>query len=130
MTPRLRLRQVGFEDTTGIRKIKMEPTVQKTQLYVLLVPVSPARDVGLTHCRYGSPSFSDIKDSFQTRYIRSSIPRCTPSAAPCRDEYVFAVTARDPGSLTLAPPGQIKITNRLNSTEGYLGVSVLPTWYT
>jgi hypothetical protein len=34
LTPRLRLRQVSFEDTTGIRKIKMEPVVQKTQLYV------------------------------------------------------------------------------------------------
>lgn len=31
-TPRLRLRQVEIGDTTGIRRIKMEPTVQKTQL--------------------------------------------------------------------------------------------------
>lgn len=36
---------------------------------------------------------------------------------------MFAVTARDPGSVTLGPPGQIKITNRINSTEGYLGKS-------
>ena len=41
--------------------------------------------------------------------------------APCREEYVFAITAREPSALVVGPPGQIKITNRISSTEGYLG---------
>ncbi|ODN99137.1 hypothetical protein I350_07293 [Cryptococcus amylolentus CBS 6273] len=89
-TPRLRLRQVEVGDTTGIRRIKMEPSVQKTQLY-------------------GSPSMSDIKESFQNRYVRS------------REEYVFAITAVDPSLIEIKPPGNIKITNRITSAEGYLG---------
>lgn len=50
------------------------------------------------------------------------------SSAPCREEYVFAVTARDPASITIGPAGQIKITNRLNSAEGYLGVFQYLHW--
>jgi hypothetical protein len=74
--------------------------------------------------RYGSPSMSDIKESFQTRYIRSSMPRIVPTPdTTCREEFVFAITAKEPGSLTIGPPGQIKITNRINSTDGYLGKS-------
>lgn len=69
---------------------------------------------------------SDIKESFQTRYIRSSMPRIVPSyETNCREEYVFAITAREPASLTIGPPGQIKITNRINSTDGYLGMCPL-----
>ncbi|ADV23907.1 hypothetical protein I305_02608 [Cryptococcus gattii E566] len=98
-TPRLRLRQVDIGDTTGIRRIKMEPTVQKTQLY-------------------GSPSISDIKESFQNRYIRS------------RDEYVFAITALDPSSLIIKPAGNIRITNRLTSAEGYIGNIALSLTFT
>ncbi|KIR71681.1 hypothetical protein I310_04358 [Cryptococcus deuterogattii CA1014] len=101
-TPRLRLRQVEIGDTTGIRRIKMEPTVQKTQLY-------------------GSPSISDIKESFQNRYIRSSIPRGASTATKYRDEYVFAITALDPSSLIIKPAGNIRIINRLTSAEGYIG---------
>ncbi|WVQ74316.1 hypothetical protein IAR50_003914 [Cryptococcus sp. DSM 104548] len=89
-TPRLRLRQVEMGDTTGIRRIKMEPSVQKTQLY-------------------GSPSISDIKESFQNRYIRS------------RDEYVFAITAVDPSTIEVKPPGNVRITNRMTTADGYLG---------
>jgi hypothetical protein len=116
LTPRLKLRQVGYGDTTGIRKIKMEPIVQKTQLSVFIY-----LSVRNADCRYGSPSFSDIKESFQTRYIRSSMPRILPHGQ-CREEYVFAITAREsPSTIVVGPPGQIKITNRINSTEGYLG---------
>lgn len=73
---------------------------------------------------------SDIKDSFQTRYIRSSMPRITPAPGTettCREEYVFAITAKESGGLTIGPPGQIKITNRINSTDGYLGEFSNPT---
>ncbi|WVO24640.1 uncharacterized protein IAS62_006008 [Cryptococcus decagattii] len=101
-TRRLRLRQVDIGDTTGIRRIKMEPTVQKTQLY-------------------GSPCISDIKESFLNRYIRSSIPRVGSTATKYRDEYVFAITAVDPSSLVIKPAGNIRITNRLTSAEGYIG---------
>jgi hypothetical protein len=50
------------------------------------------------------------------------MPRILPyGEAACREEYVFAITAREPGSIALGPPGQIKITNRISSIEGYLG---------
>nr|XP_031858411.1 uncharacterized protein CI109_006174 [Kwoniella shandongensis]KAA5525483.1 hypothetical protein CI109_006174 [Kwoniella shandongensis] len=102
-TPRLRLRQVEVGDTTGIRRIKMEPIVQRTQLY-------------------GSPSISDIKESFQNRYIRSSIPRINVMhGGKGRGEYVFAITAIDPSTITVKPPGNLKIPNRISTAEGYLG---------
>ncbi|WVQ84752.1 hypothetical protein IAT38_006909 [Cryptococcus sp. DSM 104549] len=111
-TPRLRLRQVETGDTTGIRRIKMEPSVQKTQLY-------------------GSPSIQDIKESFQNRYIRSSIPRTSvTSDRKYREEYVFALTALDPTSLTVKPPGDIRISNRITSAEGYIGNIALSLSYT
>jgi hypothetical protein len=51
------------------------------------------------------------------------MPRILPHGQ-CREEYVFAITAREnPSTITIGPPGQIKITNRINSTEGYLGES-------
>jgi hypothetical protein len=55
------------------------------------------------------------------------MPRILPyGPAQCREEYVFAITAREsPSTIVVGPPGQIKITNRINSTEGYLGK--LPT---
>jgi hypothetical protein len=61
------------------------------------------------------------------------MPRIMPyGPANFREEYVFAITAKDPGSgvIQVGPPGQIKITNRINSTEGYLGESRLQsvTW--
>ncbi|KAK8849737.1 hypothetical protein IAR55_005072 [Kwoniella newhampshirensis] len=103
VTPRLKLRQVEVGDTTGIRRIKMEPIVQKTQLY-------------------GSPSISDIKESFQNRYIRSSIPRIAITrGGKGRGEHIFAITARDPASITIRPPAGLKIPNRIASAEGYLG---------
>jgi hypothetical protein len=47
------------------------------------------------------------------------------SGTQCREEYVFAITAREsPSTIVVGPPGQIKITNRINSTEGYLGQSL------
>ncbi|AAW45686.2 hypothetical protein CNBH1830 [Cryptococcus deneoformans B-3501A] len=111
-TPRLRLRQVEVGDTTGIRRIKMEPTVQRTQLY-------------------GSPSISDIKESFQNRYIRSSIPRASTSTdTKYREEYVFAITALDPSSLAIKPAGNVRITNRLTSAEGYIGNIALSLLFT
>ncbi|KLT45123.1 hypothetical protein CC85DRAFT_256134 [Cutaneotrichosporon oleaginosum] len=100
-TPRLVLRQVGLGDTTAIRRIKMEPVVQKTQLY-------------------GSPAAADIRDSFQRRYVASSIPALDRGGA-WRDEWVFAITAKDPPSLKLAPGTNLRITNRLKDAEGYLG---------
>nr|ODN90943.1 hypothetical protein L204_05782 [Cryptococcus depauperatus CBS 7855] len=89
-TPRLKLRQVEIGDTTGIRKIKVEPSVQKTQLY-------------------GSPSMSEIKEFFQSRYVRS------------REEYVFAITVLEPSSLVVKPPENIRISNRITNAEGYIG---------
>jgi hypothetical protein len=51
------------------------------------------------------------------------MPRILPHGR-CREEYVFAITAREnPSTIVVGPPGQIKITNRINSTEGYLGES-------
>jgi hypothetical protein len=49
------------------------------------------------------------------------MPRILPHEQ-CREEYVFAITAREsPSTIVVGPPGQIKITNRINSTDGYLG---------
>lgn len=81
--------------------------------------------------RYGSPSASDIKDSFQRRYAASryaipengadgSIPRLT-SENVFRDEYIFAITAKEGSGIAVAPAGKVKISNRISSTEGYLG---------
>ncbi|WRT69772.1 uncharacterized protein IL334_006763 [Kwoniella shivajii] len=112
-TPRLLLRQVEINDLTGIRRIKMEPSVQKTQLY-------------------GSPGLSDIKESFLNRYIRSSIPRVPNiymSSQKGRDDYIFAITALNPNSLTIQDPGQIKIANRISKAEGYLGNIALSLSY-
>ena len=56
------------------------------------------------------------------------MPRIMPyGPSSYREEYVFAITDKDPGSgaIQVGPPGQIKITNRINSTEGYLGESRL-----
>jgi hypothetical protein len=51
------------------------------------------------------------------------MPRILPHGQ-CREEYVFAITAREsPSTIVVGPPGQIKITNRINSTDGYLGQS-------
>ncbi|WWC92859.1 uncharacterized protein L201_007820 [Kwoniella dendrophila CBS 6074] len=111
LTPRLRLRQVETGDLTGIRRIKMEPIVQKTQLY-------------------GSPGLSDIKDSFLNRYIRSSIPRISNiSGSKGRDEYIFAITALDPATLKVQDPGQIRISHRISNAEGYLGNIALSLTY-
>ncbi|KAK6908855.1 hypothetical protein I203_102860 [Kwoniella mangroviensis CBS 8507] len=98
ITPRLRLRQCEVGDLTGVRRIKMEPIVQKTQLY-------------------GSPSISDIKDSFLNRYIRS------------RDEYIFAITALNPSELKVQDPGQVRISNRISNADGYLGNIALSFTY-
>ena len=69
-TKRLRLRQVEIEDYEAIKRIKMEPIVQKTQLCAhspwLLFACADRRE-----SRYGSPSSGEVKHSFQNRYIRS-----------------------------------------------------------
>nr|XP_019043466.1 hypothetical protein I302_08044 [Kwoniella bestiolae CBS 10118]OCF22396.1 hypothetical protein I302_08044 [Kwoniella bestiolae CBS 10118] len=101
ITPRLRLRQCEVSDLTGVRRIKTEPIVQKTQLY-------------------GSPGISEIKDSFLTRYIRSRYGR---------DEYIFAITALDPSMLKVQDPGQVRISNRISTAEGYLGNIALSLTY-
>ncbi|WVQ96069.1 hypothetical protein IAU59_003169 [Kwoniella sp. CBS 9459] len=111
VTPRLLLRQVQVGDLTAIRRIKTEPIVQKTQLY-------------------GSPSISDIKESFLNRYIRSAIPRAScMSDRRGRDEFIFAITAINPGEFEVKPPGNIRITNRISSAEGYLGNIALSLEY-
>lgn len=38
-----------------------------------------------------------------------------------RDEYVFAITAKDPSAIKVAPAGSVKISNRITAAEGYLG---------
>ncbi|ORY34669.1 hypothetical protein BCR39DRAFT_513933 [Naematelia encephala] len=103
-TKRLVLRQVEIGDTSAIRRIKMEPIVQKTQLY-------------------GSPSPGEIKDQFQNRYLRSSIPRANSGdiGTSSRQEYVFGVTALDPQSITIQPGGSVRIAHRITSAEGWLG---------
>ncbi|GMK55084.1 hypothetical protein CspeluHIS016_0201400 [Cutaneotrichosporon spelunceum] len=100
-TPRLILRQVSVGDTAAIRRIKTEPVVQRTQLY-------------------GSPAASDIRDSFQRRYVASSIPSLERGTV-WRDEWVFAITARDPASLKIAPGTNLKVASRIKDAEGYLG---------
>ncbi|WVF68525.1 hypothetical protein IAT40_003293 [Kwoniella sp. CBS 6097] len=111
VTPRLRLRQVEVGDLTAIRRIKTEPIVQKTQLY-------------------GSPSISDIKESFLNRYIRSTIPRAScMSDRRGRDEFIFAITAIKSGEFEVKPPGNIRITNRISNAEGYLGNIALSLEY-
>ncbi|BEI97282.1 hypothetical protein CcaverHIS631_0208710 [Cutaneotrichosporon cavernicola] len=100
-TPRLILRQVAVGDTTAIRRIKMEPVVQRTQLY-------------------GSPTASDIRDSFQRRYVASSIPALDRSGA-WRDEWVFAITAKDAPSLKLSAGSNLRVSNRIKDAQGYLG---------
>ncbi|KAL7425172.1 hypothetical protein Q5752_000860 [Cryptotrichosporon argae] len=101
-TERLVLRQVQVGDTAAIRRIKTEPLVNRTQLY-------------------GQPSVFDIRDHFQARYVRSSIPRLSIANEHCRDAYIFAITLQDPSAATLNPPGKVKPANRLTSAEGYIG---------
>nr|XP_018260228.1 uncharacterized protein I303_07145 [Kwoniella dejecticola CBS 10117]OBR82386.1 hypothetical protein I303_07145 [Kwoniella dejecticola CBS 10117] len=110
-TPRLKLRQVEVGDLTGIRRIKTEPIVQKTQLY-------------------GSPGISDIKENFLNRYIRSSIPRVTNiPGSKGRDEFIFAITAIDPSAFKVQEPGSVRISNRIHNAEGYLGNIALSLTY-
>lgn len=39
----------------------------------------------------------------------------------CREQFVFAITAKDPSSICLSPPDKIKPSNQITSAEGYLG---------
>lgn len=59
-----------------------------------------------------------------------SIPRGASTATKYRDEYVFAITALDPSSLIIKPAGNIRITNRLTSAEGYIGNIALSLSFT
>ncbi|RXK37979.1 hypothetical protein M231_04765 [Tremella mesenterica] len=105
-TPRLKLRQVQRGDLTGIRKIKTEPIVQKTQLY-------------------GAPTLGLIQPAFQTRYIRSSIPRITTGhSRGYREEYIFAITALNPDEITLSSGDQLKASNRISDAKGYLAGNI------
>jgi GNAT superfamily N-acetyltransferase len=52
--------------------------------------------------------------------LQSSIPRLTRQSA-WRDDYIFAITVKEGSSLQVAPAGDTKISNRITSTEGYLG---------
>lgn len=38
-----------------------------------------------------------------------------------RDEWVFAITAKDPAAIKVAPAGTVRISNRIQNAEGYLG---------
>lgn len=44
----------------------------------------------------------------------------------CREQFVFAITAKDPSSICLSPPDKIKPSNQITSAEGYLGQSDEP----
>ncbi|WVR07995.1 hypothetical protein IAU60_005038 [Kwoniella sp. DSM 27419] len=66
---------------------------------------------------YGSPSSGDIKDSFLGRYILS------------RAEYIFAITAVNPSDVEVKPAGNLKMANRIHTTEGYLGNIALSLSY-
>ncbi|OCF35172.1 hypothetical protein I316_03214 [Kwoniella heveanensis BCC8398] len=66
---------------------------------------------------YGSPSISDIKEAFLNRYVRSS------------DEFIFAITAINPGEIEVKPPENIKSMNRISNAEGYLGNIALSLEY-
>lgn len=121
-TPRTLLRPVRMGDAVGIKKIKTEPVVQRTQLY-------------------GNPkTLSEIKANFQTRYIASCIPAISRNEyAPqeeedgggvgeghggaWRDEYIWAITVKPgkAGEVQIAPAGEVRLQNRLTSLDGYLG---------
>ncbi|KAK4684973.1 hypothetical protein P7C73_g5189, partial [Tremellales sp. Uapishka_1] len=117
-TLRLVLRQVKIEDLTPIRRIKTEPTVQKTQLYAHF-PHGLHR--ALTNARrYGNIPSGMMKDVFQARYIRSSMPRISPEGH-YRKEFVFAITLKDPSNIIIKPPGQLRVSSRITSAEGYIG---------
>jgi hypothetical protein len=51
------------------------------------------------------------------------MPRLSTDGDKCRDEFVFAITLKDPRSLELGPAHGIRISNRLSSAEGYIGGS-------
>lgn len=60
-----------------------------------------------------------------------SIPRASTSTdTKYREEYVFAITALDPSSLAIKPAGNVRITNRLTSAEGYIGNIALSLLFT
>jgi hypothetical protein len=58
--------------------------------------------------------------SFDLELIANSMPRM--STGGCREAYIFAVTALEPAAIIIHPPGNVRITNRITNTEGYLGV--------
>lgn len=114
-TPRMLLRPVRFGDSIGIKKIKTEPIVQKTQLY-------------------GTPrSIQEIKANFQTRYIASNIPAIsreeyTPDGEVAeggawRDEFIWAITVKPgkTGEVKILPAGEVRLQNRLTNLDGYVG---------
>jgi hypothetical protein len=51
----------------------------------------------------------------------ASIPRLTTDTH--RPQYTFAITAKDPPSIDLKAPGQIKLTSRIKAADGYIGMS-------
>lgn len=69
-----------------------------------------------------------IRDSFQTRYVRTSMPRAdsssSTSSASLRTEYVFAIALKDPASVQIGNGVGVSILNRLRNAEGYLGQSI------
>lgn len=117
-TPRVLLRPVRFGDSVGIKKIKTDPVVQKTQLY-------------------GTPrTLQEIKANFQTRYIASCIPATSrdeyapdgedgedAQGGAWRDEYIWAITVK-PGKaaeVKILPAGEVRLQNRLTNLDGYVG---------
>lgn len=97
------------DDLSGIAKIKTDPVVQKTQLY-------------------GEPTESDCKIFFLNRYIRSSIPRIsvTGSNPSVRQDYIFAITLKNPEKMELQTKPDLSLKNRLNNAEGYIGERAFP----
>lgn len=103
-TPRLLLRQVTPSDIPAIKRIKLEPSVQRTQLY-------------------GSPHESVIRDWFVEAYVRASIPRTASSEhnSRCREKYVFAITLKHPGEVRVGAGRDIRAESRISDAEGYIG---------
>lgn len=111
-TPRLVLRQIRETDLPAIKRIKLEPTVQRTQLY-------------------GSPHELIIKDMFLGRYIRSSMPRIGIDGdwtAQCRDAYIFALTLKDPAGVDVGDGKGLRLGSRIKGAEGYVGEQTDSTW--
>jgi hypothetical protein len=79
----------------------------------------------LSQCRVASSHFQsphtpphDTQHQLTTN--TPSIPHLTRQNV-WRDDYIFAITAKDGAGITVAPPGSTRIANRITTADGYLG---------